>query len=270
MAWLPGVFNSGNKQQQQQQQQSSGNGGGGGAADIIRNNQPPQLPGSGQQQQQSQQDNQNNQGKQEEDLFAEFRDAFTHPGGQQNQGQQWSQGQQQQQQQVPPKPTYEGYTAEWNGEAVSQRLNSVDFTRSIDPELITKAMGGDVGSFSQVLNLVARQSTMAAMQAAHTFVDRGVKTGLDRFDSGLDDRMRDYSIRSHNPENDILNDPAVAPMVATLKERFAQADRNLTPAQINAKVVAYFQKLSTGMSSGTKQQQQSQQQGTDWLDSLGF
>lgn len=275
MAWLPNVFNSGNSNN------TAGAGGatttGSPAASQQASKGPAntQMQGMLPTQQQMQQGQQQQEQQQQEDQFGEFRDFFPQAnksnnnssGQNNNNGGQQQQTQQQQQQQG---PKYEGYTMAWDNKSVQERLNAADFVGNIDQEMMTKAMSGDAQAFMQVLNTVARNSTMASMRAAHTFVDHGVKTGLDRFDSGLDDRMRSYNIRSNNPEHEILSDPAVQPMVESLKERFSQ-DPSLSPKQINDKVVAYFQKLSGAMGgSQQKQQQQTQDQGPDWMASLGL
>lgn len=174
----------------------------------------------------------------------------------------------------PATPGYDGFLGQWDSKVVSERANQLDFTRGIDPTIMESAMKGDQNAFAQVMNHTARQAFMAAAQAGHGFADRAVKTGLDKFGTGLDDRIRDYSVRSQNVATDhpVLSHPAMQPMVNAVKMTIAQNDPKLTPEQVAQKTAQYFDSIGGAYNQNIQEHtnQQSKASEKDWLADFGL
>ena len=194
------------------------------------------------------------------DAFSGFFQSQQGNGGQSGQPQATS-GQ-------PTAPAYEGFIAPWDMNTVQQRASQLDFTRGMNPETVQKALGGDPQAFMDAMNHVARQAFIGSTQAAHGFADRATKTGLERMNSGLDDRLRDYGVRNQNVGNNpMYNHPAVKPMVDALKFQIASSDPKLSPEQVAQKVDEYFQSFgSTFVAQHQDTQANQAQKGEpDWL-----
>lgn len=205
------------------------------------------------------------------DPFAPFQQMFNNPAQAQQQVSQ--QNQQQNPTAAPAAPAYDGYVAPWNADRVRQGLGAVDFTRSANPEVMQRITAGDMSALPELLNHVARESTYQALQASHQFVDRGVKTGLDRFGGSLDDRIRDYAVRTDNPEHEVLNNPSVAPMYSAIKQTIAQNNPSFSPAQVNKMAMDWFNTVSTQMTSKNQAQQTAQNPGPqepNWAEAFGI
>lgn len=216
---------------------------------------PPQ--GNGQNQ------NQQNQNTGPANPLDQFTNIFTPPAADPNNPQA-----------KPATPGYDGFLGQWDQKVVSERANQLDFTRGIDPSIMEAAMKGDQNAFMQVMNHTSRQAFMAAAQAGHGFADRAVKSGLDKFGGGLDDRIRDYSVRTQNVATDhpVLSHPAMQPMVNAVKMTIAQNDPKLNPQQVAEMTAQYFDSIGGVYNQSVQAQnnQQSKSQEKDWLADFGL
>lgn len=178
------------------------------------------------------------------------------------------QGQQQQQQ----APAYDGYTVPWDNGQVNQALQRVNFMNGVNPEIMQKLQSGDLSVLPDVLNHVGRQAYSMAAQTAHGFVDRGVKTGLDRFGGSLDDRFKDYEVRRQTPDDELIAHPANAPVFEMLKSQVQRNNPNYTPQQIKDTATTWFKEMANSMSSRNQQQTQSQSKdaGKNWAAEYGL
>jgi len=185
-----------------------------------------------------------------------------------NPGQQ--QGEQQQQQ--PGMPAYDGYTVPWDGGQVNQALQRVNFMQGVNPETMQKLQAGDLSVLPELMNHVGRQAYTMAAQTAHGFVDRGVKTGLDRFGGTLDDRFKDYEVRGQTPDDELIANPANAPIFEMLKSQVQRNNPNYTPKQIKETATSWFKEMTNSMASRDQRQTQnnSQQQSKNWAAEYGL
>lgn len=185
----------------------------------------------------------------------------------QGQQQQMPQGQQQQQQ-----PSYDGYTVPWDGNQVNTALQRVNFLNGVNPEIMQKLQSGDMSVLPDVLNHVGRQAYTMSAQTAHGFVDRGVKTGLDRFGGSLDDRFKDYEVRRQTPDDDLIAHPANAPIFEMLKSQVQRNNPNMSPQEIKETATSWFKEMANSMSSRNQQQtqNQSQQSSKNWAQEFGL
>lgn len=253
MAFLDGIFNRPAQQQQQPQQQAS----------------QQQHGPQNQQQQQQQQQNGNGSGgpatqqqkpaNEQSNPLDSFLPLLTP-------SQQTQQMLQQQQQQM-SQPLFAGLTPE----KLQEQVSKTNFASKIDPQLAQKALGGDPQAFMDVLNQVAQQSFLASAQFGHTLVEKGVSTGMDRFNSGLDSRFRQLQIRSKNSENPALQHPIGQAMLGTVKNQIAQAQPNLSAEEVHSKAEEMFSEFAKLMVQPSQQQQQQQEakpQQQNWLSFL--
>lgn len=187
------------------------------------------------------------------------------------------QGQQQGQQQMPgtpaapAAPAYDGYTVPWDSGKMNQALQRVDFMQGSNQEAMQKVMAGDMSALPDLLNHVGRQAFMMATQTAHGFVDRGVKTGLDRFGNSLDDRFRDYEVRRQTPDDELIAHPANAPIFEMLKQQVARTNPDMPPQKVKETAMQWFKQMGSAINSSQQSQNQNQNSTPehDWAAELG-
>lgn len=128
--------------------------------------------------------------------------------------------------------------------AFRQQVSTANFASTIPQEQMQKALSGDVQAFSDVINTAAREAFTAAAQLSHGLVEQGVRTGAERLNSGLDSRIRNFSIKSQNTSNEALNHPAVAPMLNAVKMQIASSNPNLSADQVQQQAEQYFSQMA--------------------------
>jgi hypothetical protein len=202
----------------------------------------------------------------------QFNSVFGLGNQQQQQPQQGQQLPQQMppQQQQPQAPEYNGYTQPFDIAAARQRMSNVNFSSNMPKDLRDRVAAGDGGAFIEALDMMGRESFLHATQMAHSFVDRGVKTGLDRFGTGLDERFRDYEIRQQNPDNEMLQHPTVAPMFNAMKQMIASQNPGMSAAEVNKTAQNFFTQMSSAMAPQQPAAGNSQNapKETDWMSSF--
>jgi len=133
------------------------------------------------------------------------------------------------------------------GETVSK----MDFTRNLNPELVQKALQGDVGAFNSVLNSAFQGSFAASTQMIVGIMEQAFSKNNGRFNSTLDGKFRNFQINSANPSNKVLGHPAAKPVLAALRQQIANSamGRNLSPQEVNQKAEEYFLAMGDALGS---------------------
>lgn len=114
--------------------------------------------------------------------------------------------------------------------ALMQRLGSVNFAQAVPQEIMTKALSGDVTSFSQILNSVAQMAAGIAVQQSSM-----VSTGLlDQRFSGMDSLVNNKVAETNF--NAVLTDPKfsdpfIQPMAKDFLQRMRERDPSMTADQ---------------------------------------
>jgi hypothetical protein len=142
---------------------------------------------------------------------------------------------------------------------VSESARKLDFMAGIEPATITKALGGDVAAFMDVINGAVQNSFAAATLQTGNMINTGVSTNNTRFKSTLPSQIRAVQVDQATASNPVLSHPAAAPLFNTLKSFAAAKNPNASPAEITAQVEALLTGFSEAMQAGSpKAQQQAQ------------
>ena len=133
------------------------------------------------------------------------------------------------------------------GETVSK----MDFTRSLNPELVQKALGGDTQAFNSVLNSAFQSSFAASTQMIVGIMEQAFAKNNGRFSSTLDGKFKNFQLNSTAPTNKALNHPAAKPVLQALRQQIANstAGKNLSATEINQKAEEYFLAMGKAMDS---------------------
>lgn len=145
---------------------------------------------------------------------------------------------------------------------------TLDFTQSINPELLTKAVGGDVDAMRQALNEAVQTGFAAMTMNAGNIMNDGFKRHGQAFDAALPSRLRNHEVANRQSDDPVLSHPAVAPILIGLKATIAQQQPNLRPDQIQQAAENYIKGLGTAFDlQNTKTAEVKKEAGTtDWLE----
>lgn len=154
---------------------------------------------------------------------------------------------------------------------LAEAAKKMDFTQSIPPDLMQKALAGDANSLAQVINASAQAAFMASAQLNTQLVEGAVRQNNDRFSSTLEDRFRKHLVDNTRSENPVLNHPAAAPMLDLAKRQLLSKYPDKTPTQINQMAEQMFTEFATALTGETsRQKQQSNGGGHDPYDFSDF
>lgn len=158
------------------------------------------------------------------------------------------------------------------GEDVAKAANGLDFTTGIQPELAQKALGGDMEAFKECLNSVARAAFTGVTINSGNLMNDGFSRHSQAIDAALPTRFRNHEIINSKPENPILSDPGMAPMVASVKAVLARNNPGMSAEQVNARAEEYFSTFATAMNMQNQQVEESKKpkDTTDWLAFSGM
>ena len=160
----------------------------------------------------------------------------------------------------------------FKNEDVMTASGKLDFMSSVNPELVTKALGGDAAAFADVINTAVRQAFGAATINTGQMVNGAFNTYSRQIDQALPTRLRNHEIATRQSDDPILSHPAVAPMVAAMKGTVAAKNPQLSPEQVQRVAEEYVKGLGTAFDLGNtkKEEVTKQKEQTDWIDWAGI
>lgn len=123
---------------------------------------------------------------------------------------------------------------------LAEQAKNANFVAAINPEVLQRAASGDATALAEAINSASQQAFMMGTQVSAGLVDHGARTAAQRVESGLDGRIRNFQVRAHNPENQVLSHPAVAPVLGALKAQIAASQPNLSAAQVAQQAEQWF------------------------------
>lgn len=146
-------------------------------------------------------------------------------------------------------------------QTLQERISKSDFTKSLDQELVQKALGGDAQAFSQVLNTSMQQAVAMATFGGAKLAGVGVGQRLDRFRSDLPNQLRERDIQNswESDKDSILSHPSVVPLREAAVQMLRKQHPNANPQELKSKTEQYFQDLFTAQNQGMQHRQAQQQ-----------
>ena len=156
---------------------------------------------------------------------------------------------------APKRPTLaDPILAPLDPAAFQQHVNNANFSASIPADVLAKAAAGDATALAAAINHASQSAFAAGTQLAHGLVEHGARTAAERGNQDLDVRMRNQQIRMHNPDNPVLRDPAVAPVVGAIKSQIAQQNPTMSAEQVAQAAEQYFQNMAVALTKPTQEQ----------------
>jgi hypothetical protein len=150
--------------------------------------------------------------------------------------------------------------------------SKLNFANGLAPETLQKAMSGqDPQAFMDVLNTVAQNGFLAAMQANAGVVETAFSRHSQRIDAALPERIRQTQLRNTSPKNPVLSHPAAAPMIESLKFSIAATNPTLSPDRVTEMAENYVSAMVNDMNSHNQRndpvnrKKEADAAGPDWL-----
>lgn len=143
---------------------------------------------------------------------------------------------------------------------ISKAAQSVDFTKSIDPALMQKALAGDVQSLVSMMNSVAQNSLAYSVQLNSNLANQAVNKGVQTFETSMSSRVRDISSSEavYGGENKALSNPAVRPLVEAMRTQFLAANPNASTKEVQTHLNDYMAEVAKVFNPQAQQAQQPQ------------
>lgn len=139
-------------------------------------------------------------------------------------------------------------------EAFRQQIATANFAAAIPADVLAKAAGGDPAALAQAINQASQAAFAAGTQLTHGLVEHGSRTAAERVDSQLGVKIRNQAIQMQNVDNQVLQHPAVAPLVGLVKNQIANQNPRMSPEQVTAATAEYFTNMTTALGQPAKLQ----------------
>lgn len=142
---------------------------------------------------------------------------------------------------------------------VNESAGKLNFTANVDPEMVTRALGGDQQAFMDVINKATQNAFAAATLNTGKLINQGHATNNQRFSSTLPTQIRKVQLEQTETTNPILQHAAAQPMVQALKTMLFAKNPNASPADVTRQVENWMVGLGTAIADATPESQQKQQ-----------
>lgn len=128
---------------------------------------------------------------------------------------------------------------------IQATADQMDFTGGVDPELVTKALGGDATAFSDVINQAIRTAVVGMTVNSGNLINTALASNNERITAQLPTHIKKHQLQQQSPDdNPVFNHPAAQPLVQTLKQLALAKDPNANVADINMQIAQYLTGLS--------------------------
>ncbi len=138
--------------------------------------------------------------------------------------------------------------------ALSAAASKANFTAGITQEQLQAAQQ-DPQAMLQLMNKVAQNGFLGAVQSLTGVVEQAVQKNNQRMESALPDRIRKTQISQAQPKHPALSHPAAAPMVEALKTQIATANPHLSPDKVAEMSENYFLSFAGDITNHNQQVQ---------------
>lgn len=153
---------------------------------------------------------------------------------------------------------------------LQEATGKMDFTKSVSPEVLQKALSGDATALQEALNKSNQAVFLQAANMMTGLIESAMKQNNGRMEQALPSKLKDYQLRNTPINNPVLQNPAVQPLVDALKFQISAKHPDMSPADVAAKAEAFMVHVSdsfqTEKTSKTEQKQKAGEM--DWSSFL--
>lgn len=125
---------------------------------------------------------------------------------------------------------------------IKEHVSKMDFSKSIDPALVAKALGGDQAAFLQVIQQATSAAFTASISATHSLVERGLKTAQTRTFERLPSELRKHSLNDASfSDNPAMNHEAIRPLLQSIQQQMAEKYPDASTKELQGMAKRYLQ-----------------------------
>ena len=136
-------------------------------------------------------------------------------------------------------------------------IQGADFTTDIPPEIMQKALAGDVAAFTAAMNGVARQAFSHQTMATTKLIEQALDRRSQEMEAKMPEMVRKASISEQLQDSPLFQHEATKPLMAALQQQLQTKYPKATASQIAEQArnyVADFAKLAGGNPATTAAQ----------------
>lgn len=134
---------------------------------------------------------------------------------------------------------------------ITASAKTLDFTKGLDPALVSQALGGDSAAFMAVINHATQTAFAAATVNTGKMINKSHVDNNDRVRSTLPSAIKRVQLDQTTTINPVLQHEAAQPLVTALKQMAFAKDPNANPADVTKQVEALLMGLGSAMAAST-------------------
>lgn len=156
---------------------------------------------------------------------------------------------------------------------LAEAVSRMNFTSSLTPDLMQKALSGDQAAFSQAINQAAQTAFAQSLQAASKMTEHALAQQAVSFKALLPNEVKKMQIGdSLTLENPVFANPTIQPFVTMLRDQLAVKYPAATGAELTGMAKGLFSELAAEIQKPEQAAQQKTKQqtsaaadkGVDW------
>jgi hypothetical protein len=139
----------------------------------------------------------------------------------------------------------------FDAKAVSESASKMDFTSSIAPETIAKALSGDASAFAAALNQAVQTAVVGMTLNQGQLINQAVTANNARITDSLPTHIKRAQLNDAESSNPVFDHPAAQPLVQSLKQMAFAKDPSASPTEINKMVADYLTGFATAVNENS-------------------
>ena len=124
----------------------------------------------------------------------------------------------------------------------------IDFTRSISPEIVQKALSGDAEAFSAAINAAVQQSYAQSSHLTTQMIEQALKQNNTKITGLLPSAFKSLQVNEGLSANPAFQHPAAKPIVEALQAQFTKQYPHASAADIQKYALEYLNGFAQAVS----------------------
>jgi len=152
-----------------------------------------------------------------------------------------------------------------DGKVLDTVTGQLDFTKNVPPDLMQKAMGGDMKSFMDIMNHVGREAYRNSLTHSSAMTDKFVGMREEYNGKRLPSLVREELTMGEITGGAGTQSPIVRQQLVEIAKKYQAANPDASPQQVAAAAKQYVADLYGALNPNANQpQQNTQNQAVDW------
>jgi len=134
---------------------------------------------------------------------------------------------------------------------ILESARQLDFTKGMNPELLSKAGKGDVEALATIINTATQNAYAQGAMATAGIVQSAMTLQEQNFNSKvMPDILRRHAISTTVGESSLASNPAAAPLLSTIEQQLTTKYPTASPAEIKKHAETYLSGLAVEIVRG--------------------